>query len=237
MAKDYRQYGYTTESSGADRNTTPKSSGVEMRNMPLPPGRFGSPFTYKPYQNKEDFFIGLLDKGTRDLFDQVVAEASTLRGHLSTEPSIMDNGDYPHLCYLKERGLPSNDTDISEESETNESKLEILTLRTNQDTWVLGDNMAIQADYDHKSNPGEIRYFIVNYACETLRVNDWQVERAVMAGPLPDFAVFQNAQCSYFWWRTAAALDYKPVSGPLSVGWTYEGTLKIFAAFQAQMLF
>ena len=237
MAKNYRQYGYTTESSGAEESTTPESPRVEMRNMTLPPARFGSPFTYRPYQTKQDFFIGLLDKGTRVLFDQVVAEALTLREDLLTEPSLTDSGDNPHICYLKGRESSSRDTDISEESDTNESKLEIRALHTDRKRWLLDAGMAIEVQCDREIKPGEVQYFIMNNGLNGFRVNDWCVGPSVMAGPLPDFAVIQTGQYSYFWWRTAAALDYKPVSGPLSVGWLVEGTLTISTEVQAQTPF
>ena len=215
MAKKYRQYGYTTGTSGAGRGTTPEPYRVEMRRMDLAPARFGSPFTYKFYRNKEDFFIGLLDKGTRVLFDQVVAEASTLREHLSTGLSLTDNRDNPRLCYLKRREASSKDTDNNEESDTNESKLEIRTLDTDRNIWLLDADMAIEVHCDRKSKPGDDSYFIISNGYNTFHVNDWSVEPAVRAGPLRDFAVIQTGQYSYFWWRTAAALDYKPVSGPI----------------------
>ena len=237
MAKNYRQSGYTTESSGAEEGATPESPRVEMRSMTLPPARFGSPFTYRPYQNKQDFFVGLLDKGTRVLFDQVVAEALTLREDLSTEPSLTDNGDNPHVCFLRGRESSSQDTEISEESDTNESKLEIRVFHTNSKSWLLDADMAIEVQRDRGSKPGVIQYFIINNGLNGFRVNDWWVEPSVMAGPLPDFAVIQIGQYSYFWWRTAAALDYKPVSGPFSVGWLVEGTLTISAEVQAQTPF
>ena len=205
--------------------------------MTLPPARFGSPFTYKSYQNKEDFFIGLLDKGTRVLFDQVVAEAFNLRETLSTALSLSDNGDNPHLCWLKGCESSSKDADINEESDTNESKLEIRTFHTDGNTWLPDADLRIEIYCDRESKPGEIQYFVMNHDRNDFHVNDWSVESPMMAGPLPDFAVFQTAQYAYFWWRTATALDYKPVSGPLSVGWLSEGTLTVFADFQAQTPF
>ena len=237
MAKKYRDDGYTTGSSGADRGTTSELSRAKLRHMPLPPARFGSPFTYKSYQNKEDFFVGLLDKGTRVLFDQVVAEALTLREPLSMTLSPSGNSDNPHLCWLKGRESLSKDADISKESDTNESKLEFRTFHTDCNTWLIDADWGIEVVRDRESKPGEIQYFVINHGQNVFRVNDWWVDPAVMAGPLPDFAVFQTAQYSYFWWRTATALDYKPVSGPLSVGWLSEGTLTVFADFQAQTPF
>ena len=184
-----------------------------MGHMGLAPLRYGSPFTYRPYQNKEDFFIGLLDKSTRYLFDQVVAEATDLRQRLSTALSQSDKGDGPQLCWLK--GCESSkDTDAGEESDANESKLEICTIYTDYIPWRLKADIL----YDRNSETGEIEYFIRNNGSDTIRVNEWNVQHAVEAGPLPEFAVFEIPKYSCFWWRTTADLDYKPVSGPLSVG-------------------
>ena len=235
MAKNYRQYGYTTGSSGADRSTSPESSRVITKL--LSPARFGSPFTYPSYQNKEDFFIGLLDKGTRVLFDQVVAEASTKRQDLLTHFASTDNRDIPCVCFLKGRKSSGNDSDIDEEGDTNESQLEIGTFPTNRDMWLLDADLQIQVYCDRESKTGEVQYFVVNDGCDTLHVNDWSVKSGVYAGPLSDFAVIQTKRYSYFWWRTAVALDYRPVSGPLSVGWLSEGTLTIFSGIQAQTPF
>ena len=226
MAKNYRQNGYTTENSEADESTTKESSRVTVR--AVPPARFGTPFTYIPYKNKEDFFIGLLDKATRFLFDQVVSEALTLRERLS------DNRDDPHVCYLEGRESSSKDTDISEESDINVSELLIGTFPADTDRWLLDADLSIEVHRDRESEPGEIQYFVISNGCDTFRVNDWLVEPGVMGGPLPDFAVFQTGQYSYFWWRTAAALDYKPVSGLLSVGWLSEEALTVSAEVQAQ---
>ena len=233
MTKNYRQYGYTTGSSGADRGTGPESSRTVIERMDLPPARFGSPFTYISFQNKEDFFIGLLDKGTRDLFDQVVAEASTRRHDLLTDLSLT-NRDTPYVCYLKGRKSSGNDTDIDGEGDTNESQLEIGTFPTDSDMWLLDADLQIRVYRDRESKPGEVQYFVINNGSDTLHINDWSVGSGVEAGPLSDFAVIQTEHYSYFWWCTAAGLDYKPVSGPLSVGWLSEGTLTIFADIQAQ---
>lgn len=214
---------------------------MKVKHKPLSPARFGSPFAYKSYQNKEDFFIGLLDKGTRVLFDQVVAEAITLREHLLTELNLTDNRDNPHVCCLKRRESSSKHTDISRESDTNESELEIRTFPTDSDTWQLDDDIGIQVYRDRGSKPGEIQYFVMNTGEYPFRVNDrevgWDVESYVVAEPLPDFAVFQTGKYSYFWWCTAAALDYNPVSGSFSVGWLSEGTLTVFADVFARTAF
>ena len=199
-----------------------------MRQIIPPPARFGSPFTYKSYENKEDFFIGLLDKGPRLLFDQVVAEALTLREPLSMALSLSDNGDNPHFCWLKGSDSSSKETDISEESDTNESKLEIHPFHSDCNKWLLDAGLEIQIYWDRESKPVEIQYFfILNNGRNSLHVNDWVVWPGVIAGPLPDFAVLQVAQYAYFWWRTPAALDYKPVCGTLSVGWLFERTLTV----------
>ena len=238
MAKNYRQNGYTTENSGADESTAEESSRVAM-NLPavVPPARFGTPFTYIRYENKEDFFIGLLDQTTRFLFDQVVAEAKILRERLSTAFSLADNRDNPHVCYLKRRESSSKDTDISEGSDTNKSNLEICAFPTDTNRWQLDADLVVEAHCDRESRSGETQYSVMSNGCDTFHVNGWLVGSGVMAGPLPDFAVFQGGQDSYFWWRTAAALDYKPVSGQLSVGWLSEEALTVSAEVQAQTRF
>lgn len=181
--------------------------------------------------------MGLLHQSTCDLFDQVVAEAKDLRERLSMVFSLSDNGDDPNPCWLKRRGSSSNDTDVDEESDTSESKLEIQIYPSDVDTWLLDPDMGIEVLCDRKSKPGEIQYFVVNNGRDKIHVNRRCVKNSRTAGPLPDFTVFRTAQYSCFWWRTAAALDYKPVSGPLSVGWLCEGTLTIFAGCHAQAPF
>lgn len=59
----------------------------------------------------------------------------------------------------------------------------------------------------------------MNNSSSILYINDIPVEPTERAGPLPEFAVFVVADYPFFWWHTAAALDYMPVSGPLCVCW------------------
>ena len=233
MAKNHRQDGYTRGTSGADRGTTPESSRVKA----VAPARFGSPFAYKIYQNKEDFFIGLLDEGTRVLFDHVVAEATTLRERLSTGLRLTDDRDNPRVCCLKRRESSSKNTDIREERGTNESELNILTFPTDSDILELDDVRGISVHRDRVSKPGETQYFVMNTGENSFLVNETYVKSSVKYGALPDFAVFQTGKYSYFWWCTAAALDYNPVSGSLSVSWLSKETLIVFADYQAHTPF
>lgn len=78
-------------------------------------------------------------------------------------------------------------------------------------------------------NTGEIQYLVVNNSSSILHINDIPVGPAETAGPLPEFAVFMIAQSSFFWWHTAAALDYMPVSGLLCVYWLAVVTLTGFS--------
>ena len=233
MAKNHRQDGYILESSGADRGTTPESSRVEL----LAPIRYGSPFAYTNYQNHQDFFVGLLDEGTRILFDHIVAEATTLRERLSTGFRLTDDSDNPQVCCLKRRESSSKNTDTREERNTNESKLDILTFPTDSDIWQLDDDIGIQVYRNRSSKTGKTQYFVMMTGEYNYLFNDSWVQPYVNYGPLSDFAVFQTREYSYFWWCTAAALDFNWVSGSLSVGWLSEGTLTVFAGIQAHRPF
>lgn len=70
------------------------------------------------------------------------------------------------------------------------------------------------------SKTSDVEYFVVNKNLEYLYINNvdattTDLDTAVRAGPLPDFAVFDLDYFSVFWWRTPAALDYIPVRGPM----------------------
>lgn len=80
---------------------------------------------------------------------------------------------------------------------------------------------------------GDVDYFVVNEGLN-LRINGICLDRAVAAGLLPDFAVIELEHSSFFWWRTAAALDYVPVRGSRFVYWLFEVVLTSFLESQAQ---
>ena len=50
---------------------------------------------------------------------------------------------------------------------------------------------------------------------DDVAINGFHVDQNRIAGPLPDFAVVEVERQSYFWWRTADALDYVPVKGSM----------------------
>ena len=52
----------------------------------------------------------------------------------------------------------------------------------------------------------------MNREFDQVYINNAHVDRNTSAGPLPDFAVLEFEGVSYFWWLTATALDYMPVS-------------------------
>ena len=66
----------------------------------------------------------------------------------------------------------------------------------------------------------EYQHFVLNRGFSNLYINNIHVKPYVLAGPLPDFAVFKVAQSSFFWWHTAAALDYDPI-GVRSIPYGY----------------
>ena len=109
----------------AGTETPPDFPGVREMCLTLPPSLFGSPLAYASYQNKHDFFKGLLPESTRVLFDQIVAEASTLREGLLTEPALLDNGCNGRFCALRKRRSWNVDSDVTEESESDESRLQL----------------------------------------------------------------------------------------------------------------
>ena len=131
--KNLRQFNDETEHSGSGRGTTLDSPRVKQGRLTLKPSRFGSPLAYESYQNKHDFFKGLLSKNTRVLFDQVVTEASTLRERLSEEAAFTNNGRNSYFCALKDRESSNIDSDLDEESDSGESKLQLHCFGPNDD--------------------------------------------------------------------------------------------------------
>lgn len=101
------------------------SPGHVPETFTLTPSLFGSPFAYISYQDRHDFFKGLLCDNTRMLFDQVVAEATSLRQRLSSFSALTNDGHSVRFCALTESEPPSPDCDSSEESNSDESKLYI----------------------------------------------------------------------------------------------------------------
>lgn len=122
-AENYREQDTVRENSGSDRKATPDSPQTTKKVIALRSSRFGSPFAYSPYQDKHDFFKGLLAKHTRVLFDRVVAEASFLRKCLSTGAALTNDGRIGYFCVLEERESSSENTDSSEESNSNGSQV------------------------------------------------------------------------------------------------------------------
>lgn len=121
----YRKYEHEKGSFEVDRGIGADSLTVKRRHLPLSPSRFGTPFAYESYQNKHDFFKGLLKGSTRLLFDRVVAEASTLKELLLTNLAPTNNGRKGLFCALKTRDLLKVDFDSSEGSDGGDSKLQL----------------------------------------------------------------------------------------------------------------
>ena len=114
-----------TGNSGADRGTIADSPRMEQRRITLKPSRFGSPFAYQSYQNKQDFFKWRLAQSTDLLFYQVVAEASIFKELLSQKLALTDNHPKGLFCGLKDYDLLNIGSDCSEESDRNETRLQI----------------------------------------------------------------------------------------------------------------
>ena len=115
------------------KKTFPNSPTTVKKPLGLKPSRFGSPFAYAAYQNKHDFFKGLLAESTRDLFDQVVAEASTLRERLSPGTVLTDDGSNGQFCVLKKCESSGTDSESGEESNSDDSKLRLCGFEPNKD--------------------------------------------------------------------------------------------------------
>ena len=116
--KEFREQSTIQKNFRSSKRTISDSPDELKQNLGLEPLQFGSPFAYLSYQNKHDFFKGLLKEGTRVLFDQVVAEASTLRERLLTGIGHATNGSNGQFCILREWVS-------SEESNGDGSKLEL----------------------------------------------------------------------------------------------------------------
>ena len=79
------------------------------------------------------FLKGLLAESTRDLFDQVVAEASTLKELLWPGVALTDDGSNGQFCVLKKCESSGTDSDSGEESNSDVSKLRLYGFESNED--------------------------------------------------------------------------------------------------------
>lgn len=126
-----------TGSFASSKRTIPSSPRLAKKDLALKPSRFGSPFAYWSYQNKPDFFKGLLVESTCVLFDQVVAEASNLKERLSTGVPLTNDGSNGHFCVLRKCESPSMGSDCSNESNSNDSKLDLYNFGPRSNSVVL----------------------------------------------------------------------------------------------------
>ena len=126
-ASDYKQQDTVK---GGSESGTGFPSDSPRKILALNPAPFGSPLVYASYQNKPDFFKGLLVENTRALFDQVVADAPSLRHHLLTrdastkDGNLTDGGSGPYMCLLgnvKDSGLR-----VDSSKQSNNRKLDLL---------------------------------------------------------------------------------------------------------------
>ena len=104
----YRKQGTVRKGFGSGEKSATNSPGQAPDPFALRSSQYGSPFAYLSYQDRHDFFKGLLSDGTCMLFDQVVAEASFLRRHLSEDPALTNDGNNGHFCALKIRDADSS---------------------------------------------------------------------------------------------------------------------------------
>lgn len=123
-------YANSADTSSASKSKNAKKqkiatgeSGPVKENLGLRPSRFGSPFAYSAYQNRHDFFKRLLVKSTRVLFDQIVAEAPSLRERLMPGVALTDDGSNGLFCVLKNKESLDTDSDSGEESNSDGSNL------------------------------------------------------------------------------------------------------------------
>ena len=205
--------------------------------LAINPAPFGSPFVYASYQNKPDFFKGLLVENTRALFDQIVADAPSLRHNLTTpsaftkDGNLTDDGSCPNMCQFENVEYSGLRVDSSKQS--NDRKLQIFDFpirETETRIFVYIDpkfEAHSQTDvarsdpvdpkkgfdvYRHRNlETGRFEYFVENEDSVYLSINGIRVDSSVRAGPLPSFAVFEFQDYSMFWWCTVAALEYMPV--------------------------
>ena len=231
-ASNYKQ----DTGTGGSESKTDFPSDSPRKILALNSAPFGSPLVYASYQNKPDFFKGLLVENTRALFDHVVADARSLRRRLMTpdestkDGNLTDDGSSPNMCFLgsvKDSGLR-----VDSGTQSNGIlDLSIFSLRKpetripvyadpnsvahSQTDVARGDpinpNKGIDV-YRHRNvGTGELEYFVENEDSVYLSINGIRVDSSVRAGPLPSFAVFELQDLSMFWWQTVTALEYTPV--------------------------
>ena len=222
---------------GDPESSTGSPSDSSRKILALNPAPFGSPFAYVSYQNKPDFFKGLLVENTRALFDQVVADALRLKKRLmhrddsTKDGNLADDGSSPHLCVLEKDEDHGLEFDSSKES--NNRKLDIYSFSSDEPEKRIpmyadpnfvahsrtnvarGDPVDPDKGFDvyrHRNlETSELEYFVENEHSVYLLINGIRVDSSVRAGPLPSFAVLELQDFSMFWWRTVAALEYMPV--------------------------
>ena len=168
--QNYRKHKHVT-GSPEGRETTPDPPKLRERRLALQPSLFGSPLAYASYQDKHDFFKGLLPESTRILFDQIVAEASTLRELLLTELALLDNGCNGRFCALKRRRSRTVDSDITEESESDESRLQLYGFGPGD------DRLSLPPFVDPTPAPFHRTDVAQGYSCQSYRLELIHAER------------------------------------------------------------
>ena len=233
-ASDYKQQDTVK---GDSESSTGFLSDSPRKILALNPAPFGSPLVYASYQNKPDFFKGLLAENTRALFDRVVVSAPRLR-HLMTpdasteDGNLIDDGSSPKMCRFKnvedsglrvDSGKQSNNRGLDlTRFPFSMTKVRIFvyagpnSVAHGQTDVARGDPIdpgkGIDVYRDRNVETGELEYFVENEDSVYLSINGIRVDSSVRAGPLPSFAVFELQDFSIFWWQTATALEYMPVS-------------------------
>ena len=123
-AERYREHHTEKKYLESGEKTLPNPSRTIEKDLAVKSPRFGSPLAYSSYQYKPDFFKGLLPESTRVLFDQVVAEASALRGRLLEGVALTNDGSNGHFCRLRTGASPSMNLGSST-SDSDNSKLDL----------------------------------------------------------------------------------------------------------------
>lgn len=136
---------------------SPESDGIDLPGIAIQPCSFGSPFAYLSYQNKHDFFKGLLAKSTRRLFDQIVAEAATFKTHLSEGIALTNAGNNGHFCVLENYESSSTSSEIIDDSDSGDSQLKIYSFDTDENIlklWVFVDPKSAAIDQTNVDRNG-----------------------------------------------------------------------------------
>ena len=232
-ASNYKQQDTGT---GGSESSTDFPSDSPRKILALNPPPFGSPFVYASYQNKPDFFKGLLVENTRALFDLVVANARSLRQHLTTsdastkDGNLTDDGSSPRMCHFE--NVKDSGVRVDSSKQSNNRQLVLISFPLSEHETRLhvyaepkfihsrtnvarGDPIDPDKGFDvyrHRNlETGEFEYFVENEDSVYLSINGIHVDSSVIAGPLPSFAVFELQDFSMFWWQTVTALEYMPV--------------------------